>query len=146
MAIDRQGNGLAVLRILIGVFFLCQGLGKLRWFLDTSILSSQLAAWHRDVAAGTISAQYLERFAMPYAGLFARLVPAAEIISGIALVLGFRTSLSAMMAFVMVVNFHVAGGTIFHYAFLTNPYGLPVLGGTLALALGGVRLPLSLRG
>jgi uncharacterized membrane protein YphA (DoxX/SURF4 family) len=73
-------------------------------------------------------------------------VPLGEIASGIGLVLGFGTSLFALLAFFMVANFHIAGGTIFHYAFLTNPYGLPVLGGTLALALGGVRLPLSLRG
>jgi hypothetical protein len=66
--------------------------------------------------------------------------------SGVGLILGFRTSLFALLAFFMVANFHIAGGTIFHYGFLTNPYGLPVLGGTLALALGGVRLPLSVRG
>jgi hypothetical protein len=33
---------------------------------------------------------------------------------------------------------------LFHYRYLTNGYGLPVLGGLLALALGGSRLPLSL--
>ena len=36
-------------------------------------------------------------------------------------------------------------GYIFKYSYLTNGYGLPVLGGTLALALGGARLPFSLR-
>ena len=52
----------------------------------------------------------------------------------------------ALVAVFFAFNFHVAAGTLFHYSFLTNAYGLPVLGGTLALALGGVRLPLSLRG
>lgn len=124
MALDRQGTGLTVLRILIGAFFLAQGLSKLRWFIDTSILAGQLAAWRHDAVAGTISAQYLERIALPYASLFARLVPIGEIASGIALVLGFRTSLFALLAFFMVANFHVAGGTIFHSAFLTNPVRL----------------------
>jgi len=45
----------------------------------------------------------------------------------------------------MLVNFYIASGAILTYGFLTNPYGLPVLGGTLALAIGGVRLPWSLR-
>ena len=47
------------------------------------------------------------------------------------------------MALLMVLNFHVASGAIFKYAFLTNGFGLPVMGGLLALALGGVGLPFS---
>ena len=45
MAIDRQGTGLTILRVAIGVFFIFEGLGKLRWFTDTSILAGQLAGW-----------------------------------------------------------------------------------------------------
>jgi len=44
-----------------------------------------------------------------------------------------------------VMNIHVASGMLFKFAFLTNGYGLPVVGSTLGLALGGIRLPLSLR-
>ena len=36
-------------------------------------------------------------------------------------------------------------GALFQLAFLTNGYGLPVVGPTLGLALGGIRLPFSLR-
>jgi hypothetical protein len=39
----------------------------------------------------------------------------------------------------MALNFHVASGALFQYSFLTNGYGLPVLGSTLALALAGSR-------
>jgi hypothetical protein len=39
----------------------------------------------------------------------------------------------------------VASGVIFRYSYLTNGYGLPVLGGTLALAIGGIRLRWSVR-
>jgi hypothetical protein len=42
-----------------------------------------------------------------------------------------------------VLNFHFASGELFRYEFLTNAYGLPVLGGLVALALGGGRLPWS---
>ena len=48
MAIDRQGTGLTVLRICIGVFFIFEGLGKIRWFADTSLLAGQL----RELDAG----------------------------------------------------------------------------------------------
>jgi hypothetical protein len=41
----------------------------------------------------------------------------------------------------MVLNIHVASGALFTYGFLTNGYGLPVLGSTLGLAVGGGRLP-----
>ncbi len=59
------------------------------------------------------------------------------------MIVGFWTAFVAFLAFVMVVNFHIASGVIFRYGFLTSGYGLPMLGGTLAL--GGVRLPWSIR-
>ena len=145
MAIDRQGTGLTLLRILLGVFFLFQGLNNLPWVLNPSLLSDQLAGWEHSVRPGSFSAQYLQRAAIPFAGVLARLVPVGQITAGLAMIAGFWTPLFAFIAFVMIVNFYIASGAIFTFGFLTNPYGLPVLGGTLALAIGGVRLPLSLR-
>jgi uncharacterized membrane protein YphA (DoxX/SURF4 family) len=92
-----------------------------------------------------VSAIYLERIAIPGIPLFARLVPLGEISSGVALLLGLWTPVFALIAFFMVLNFQVASGMIFTYAFLTNGYCLPVLGSTLGLAIGGVRLPWSVR-
>ena len=146
MAIDRQGTGLTILRVAIGVFFIFEGLGKLRWFTDTSILASQLAGWSGTVASNSTSAWYLQHVALPGARVFARLVPLGELASGLALVLGFWTPLFAFIAFFMALNFQFASGALFKYSFLTSGYGLPVLGSTLALALGGVRLPWSMRG
>lgn len=145
MAIDRQGTGLAILRILIGVFFVFEGVGKLRWFTDTSILSGRLAEWSQAAASGSASAWYLSRIAVPGLSIFARLVPLGEICGGLALVIGMWTPLVAFLAFFMVLNIHIASGALFTYSFLTNGYGLPVLGSTLALAIGGVRLRWSVR-
>jgi uncharacterized membrane protein YphA (DoxX/SURF4 family) len=145
MAIDRQGTGLAVLRICIGAFFIFEGLGKIRWFVDSSILAGQLAGWHGTLAAGSISARYIERLAMPGVAYFARLVPLGELSCGVALVAGIWTPVAAFVAFVMALNFQVASGAVFRYSFLSSGYGLPVLGSTLALVLGGVRLPWSVR-
>ena len=145
MAIDRQGTGLAILRIMIGVFFVFEGVGKLRWFTDTSILAARFAEWSQAAAGGSISAWYLSHIAIPGTAIFARLVPLGEICGGLALVLGVWTPVVAFLAFFMVLNIHTASGALFKYSFLTNGYGLPVLGSTLALAIGGVRLRWSLR-
>ena len=145
MAIDRQGTGLTIVRIALGVFFLFEGLNKYRWLLDSSILAGRFSHWLADAAAGSASRWYLEHVAIPGTAVFARLVPLGEIAAGVALITGVWTSVAAFLAFVMVLNIHVASGALFTYAMLTNGYGLPVLGSTLGLAFGGVRLPLSLR-
>ena len=146
MAIDRQGTGLALLRICIGIFFIFEGIGKIRWFTDTSLLAGQLAGWAQSVPAGSWSHAYLERIALPHSAVFARLVPLGEITSGIAMIAGVWTPLFALVAFFMALNFQFASGALFKYSILTSGYGLPVLGSTLALAVGGVRLPWSIGG
>lgn len=145
MAFDRQGYGLTFARILIGAFFFFEGIGKFRWFADSSILARQLAGWLQTAPAGSATQWYLLHVCIPGESLFARLVPLGEIGVGLALVLGVWTPLAALLGFALALNFHVASGAIFGYGFLTNAYGLPVLGSTLALVIGGVRLPWSLR-
>ena len=98
MAIDRQGTGLAVLRICIGVFFLFEALGKLRWFTDSSILAGMLAAWHGELRAG------VDQRPLPRARRDPRrrhLCPAGslgEFTCGLALVVGFWTPIVAFVA------------------------------------------------
>jgi uncharacterized membrane protein YphA (DoxX/SURF4 family) len=146
MAIDRQGTGLAILRVFIGVFFLFEGIGKYRWFMNTSLLAGQLSGWMQAASPGSMQHQYLDRLAIPYTMIFARLVPLGEILSGLALILGFWTPIVAFVAFFMALNFAFASGALFKFSFLSSGYGLPVLGSTLALVFGGIRLPLSFRG
>jgi thiosulfate dehydrogenase (quinone) large subunit len=145
MAIDRQGFGLTILRVCIGVFFFFEGIGKIRWFANSSLLAGQFAGWAHAAAPGSISAWYLERIATPGLAVFARLVPLGEICVGAALVVGFWTPVAAFLAFFMALNFQIASGAIVQSSFLTSGYGLPVLGATLALAIGGVRLRWSVR-
>ena len=146
MAIDRQGSGLALLRILIGIFFLFEGIGKIGWLTDASLLAGQLAGWAQAVPSASWSHLYLERVAIPYATMFARLVPLGEMTTGLALIAGLWTPLFAFVGFFMALNFQFASGALFKYSILTSGYALPVLGATLALAVGGVRLPWSIRG
>jgi uncharacterized membrane protein YphA (DoxX/SURF4 family) len=137
MAVDRNTTGVAILRICIGVFFIFEGLGKIRWFTDPSVLASQFAAWSQSAPSGTIAHWYLQRVAIPGVTIFARLVPLGEMVSGLAMVLGFWTPLFAFVAFFMALNFQIASGALFKYSFLTSGYGLPVLGSTLALVFAG---------
>jgi uncharacterized membrane protein YphA (DoxX/SURF4 family) len=145
MTVDRHAAGLTVLRIAVGVLLLLLGLGKIRWFTDASILGRQFAEWTKAAAPGSLAARYLQNVAAPHTALFARLVPLGEVTCGLALILGVWTWLFALVELFMVLNIHVADGMLFHYAFLTNGYGLPVVGALLALVIGGVRLPLSVR-
>jgi uncharacterized membrane protein YphA (DoxX/SURF4 family) len=139
MAIDGRATGLTVLRICIGIFFIFEGIGKLGWFTDTSLLADQLRNWSHAVSPSSLSHMYLVLVAIPGVRIFARLVPLGEIVSGVALVAGFWTPLFALVAFFMALNFQFASGALFKYSFLTSGYGLPVLGSTLALALSGLR-------
>jgi uncharacterized membrane protein YphA (DoxX/SURF4 family) len=132
---DRRA--LTVLRISIGVFFFFEGLGKVAWFGDPSILRGQLAGWLASAPPGSVSHAYLERFAIPGVAAFARLVPLGEIASGVAITLGIWPRAFALVAFLMALNFHIASGALFKYSFLTNGFGLPVLGSTLAVAFAG---------
>jgi uncharacterized membrane protein YphA (DoxX/SURF4 family) len=126
---------------MLGAFLVFNGIDKLSWFLDSSILAGRLDGWL--ASAAPASRWYLETVAMPGVPLFARVVPIAELAAGAALIVGFWTRLAAFMALAMVVNFHLARGLFFSGEFLTDGVGFPVLGALLALTIVGTRLPFS---
>jgi len=137
------GAGMRVLSIALGVFVLFMGIGKIGWITDSAPLTALLGQW-RDAAPPMVR-WYLETLAIPGAPVFARLVTIGELTIGVALILGVQVRVAAAVMFVMVLNFHFASDLIFKYAYLTNPYGLPVLGGLCALALHQGRLPFSVQ-
>ena len=134
--------GLRVLSLFMGVFLISMGFGKLGWFTDSSFLVAELRGWWGNAPA--LSRWYIDTVAMPGVPLFARLVPFGELASGAALVAGFRVRVAAGVALLMVLNFHFAMGVMFQWAYLTNGFGLPVVGSLAALALGTRRLPFSI--
>ena len=136
-------NGaLRIVSVALGVFLIFMGLDKIDWLMDSGFLMGRLQEW-RD-SARPLPRWYLDNVALPGAPVFARLVPIAELSTGSALVLGMKVRLAAAVALLMVLNFHFASDIILRYDYLINAYGLPILGGLLALAVGGARLPLSL--
>jgi uncharacterized membrane protein YphA (DoxX/SURF4 family) len=135
------GGALRILSVALGMFLIFMGLDKIEWLTDSGILLGRLQEW-RDVAR-PLARWYLEVVAIPGAPIFARLVVLAELAAGSALVLGIKVRLAATLALLMVINFHFASDVMLRYDYLINAYGLPILGGLLALAVGGARLPFS---
>jgi YVTN family beta-propeller protein len=135
-SVNKSEAGLLALRILLGTFFLFEGLDKAAWVTNPSLLvTNSLQDWAR--TGVPISRWYVETICIPGAPVFARLVFLGEVATGVALILGLWTRLAAAVAFVMVLNIHFAHSTIFRFGFLSQGDGLPVLGGLLALAIGG---------
>lgn len=132
--------GLRTLSLLLGMFILFMGISKIGWLTDSSVLASRFQEWHD--AGPPATRWYIETIAMPGMPIFARLVPLAELAAGTAMIIGFWTRLAALLAMFMILNFHFASDLLFHYEYLTNAYGLPVLSGLLALVIGGKNLPL----
>jgi uncharacterized membrane protein YphA (DoxX/SURF4 family) len=133
---------LRVLSIALGTFMLFMGIDKLDWLSDSGFLRGRLEEW-RDMARPLVR-WYLETIAIPGAPVFARVVPLAELSTATALLLGIWVRRAAGLAMLMVINFHFAADIMFRYDYLINAYGLPILGGLAALALGGKGLPWSL--
>ena len=134
--------GLRIMAAMIGVFFLGMCSSKIAWLTDSNIL---LQKFHMIFLpkAPPIVRWYLETVCIPGAPLFARLVPLGECATGLALISGFWTRMAAAAAFLMVLNFHFATSAFWSIDFLRDGTGFPLLGGLLALAITGSRLPFS---
>ena len=138
---DSNTAGLRALSLMLGVFILFMGIDKIAWLMNDGILTGRFYEWLETAPPAT--RWYLERVAIPGAPVFARLVPLAELAAGTALICGFRVRLTAALMLLMVLNFHFASDLLFHYSYLINAYGLPVLSGLTALAISRARLPFS---
>ncbi len=137
--------GLRLLAIMLGVVFIGMSSSKVPWLTDSSILLNKFQIIFLPKAPPIVR-WYLETICIPGTPLFARLVPLGELATGLALILGFWTRMAAIVAFLMVLNFHFATSAFWSIDFLRDGTGLPVLGGLLALAINGKRLPFSVSG
>ena len=130
------GRALVVLRVALGIFMIAKGLDKLAWFVHPEILAVKLNAF---LVKATPANRWWVTLLIPGVAVFARLVPFGELASGATLILGRFTRLAAILAFLMILNFHLATGALFRPDFLSDGQAFPVLGGLLAIALAGRR-------
>jgi uncharacterized membrane protein YphA (DoxX/SURF4 family) len=131
-----------IIRVCAGTFVFFFGLEKASWLLDSTTLQTQLSAWL--TGAAPVSRWYLERL-VPGAPIFARIVPLGSMLGGLALALGFWTRMAAALCLVMILSLQLAASSMFRYAYLSDPSGLPLLGALLGLLIGGGKLPFSVR-
>jgi thiosulfate dehydrogenase [quinone] large subunit len=102
----------ALLRILLGLFFMRTGFEKLGNF-DGKALTATLTSWIN--GGGQIPpdpnlwyVNFLKGIVIPHASLFAGLVTYGEILVGIALVLGLATSIVALIGAFLNANYYFA--------------------------------------
>ena len=142
---DSRNTAIALrlLSIVMGGLMLLMGLDKIAWFTDGgALLSGGLYEWVE--VARPAPRWYLENVAIPGVRAFSVLVPLGELTTGTALILGFRLRVAALVAMLMVLNFHFASDILFRTSYLINGYGPPIIGALLALVIGGKGLPASL--
>ncbi len=135
--------GLVAARLALGVFFLFEGWDKLPWVLHPDMLASILSRWAAE--GSSLSRWYVHTLCLPGVPVFARLIFFGEVAAGLALIFGLWTRTTAIILILLVLNIHLAHNTLLQYSFLSKGDGLPVLGGLMALAIGGAKLPLSIR-
>jgi uncharacterized membrane protein YphA (DoxX/SURF4 family) len=75
--------------------------------------------------------------------VFARLSLIGELGGGIALIVGFQARTVAILAALMVLNYHLATGGLVNFEFLSEANGLVTVAALLTLAIGGGNLPWS---
>ena len=135
--------GLRLLAVCVGLFLLGMALNKIAWIIDSNLLLERFQRWAPNARPWV--KWYLETVCIPGAPVFARLVPLGEFSAAVALIVGFWPRLAAALALFMVLNFHFATQSFWAWEFLRDGTGPPVIGALLALAIGGSRLPWSLR-
>jgi uncharacterized membrane protein YphA (DoxX/SURF4 family) len=143
--VENRSHAAIALRLLsigIGIFFVAMSAQKGPWLFESDVLSTRLQASVPEAAP--LARWYLETVAIPGAAILQRIVPIAELFAGIALILGIRTRAASALAMIMVLNFHVATGTLFTWDILKEGSGPPLVAGLLALTIAGQELPFAL--
>jgi len=129
-----------ILRLAIGGLFLSIGLQKYHegWLSNPEPLKQSLSNFHQRAAGPQLT--YLDAVAIPYAGLWSKLMTIGETAVGLSLLLGLLTRLSSLAGILMVLNFHAATGNLFSLNFFSSPWaGLPVAGLLVVLLARGGR-------
>ncbi len=110
-----------LLRLVTGALFLYFGWGKYQdgWFQNTAPLAGSLAGYQQHAAGW--HARYLSYVAVPYAGLWSKLIVAGELGIGCSLLLGLLVRLSTFLGMVMLLNIYAANGNLFSWAFFGSP-------------------------
>lgn len=126
---------LVLLRVIIGALFLSITIDKYHegWLTTADPLRTSLTEYRE--SATSVQAVYLDNVAIPYAGVWARLILLGEGFLAVSLILGLLVRFSTVMGILMILNFHAANGNMFAWKFFGTPWGGLLLTGLFILLL-----------
>jgi thiosulfate dehydrogenase [quinone] large subunit len=124
-----------ILRIAVAALFISIGLDKYNegWLTTSEHVRSSLDKYHQESAGPQRT--YLEAVAIPYAGIWSKLIVAGEILLGVSLLLGILVRGSTALGVFMVLNLHAANGNLFSLNFFSSPWAATLVAGLLLLML-----------
>jgi uncharacterized membrane protein YphA (DoxX/SURF4 family) len=122
-----------LLRLAIGGLFLSLGLDKYHegWLNNAEPLTESLVNYHQHAAGPQLI--YLDHVAIPYTGVWAKLMTIGELGVAASLLLGLLVRFSSFIGIVMVLNFHAATGNLFSLNFFGSPWAALLVAGLLLL-------------
>lgn len=124
-----------ILRLAIGVLFLNIAAEKYTagWLTNAEPLRQSLVNYRQQ--AGGVRLFYLEHVALPYAGIWAKLMTVGEACVAISLIIGLLVRLASSVAMFMVLNFHAANGNLLGLDFFASPWAALLITGFLIMFL-----------
>ena len=124
-----------ILRLAIAGLFLSLGIDKYHegWLTNSEHLRESLNNYHNNASNAQLA--YLNYVAIPYAGVWSKLIVAGELLLGVSLLLGLLVRCSTALGILMVLNFHAANGNLFLMSFFSSPWAALLLAGLLVVLL-----------
>jgi len=109
-----------LIRLALGGLFLSLGWGKIHegWLTNSQPLLESLNGYREH--AMEFQLKYLDMVAIPYAGIWSKLIATGETAIGISLLLGLLVRVSTLMGIFMVLNFYTANGSLFSLRFFES--------------------------
>ncbi|HTX19791.1 MAG TPA: DoxX family membrane protein [Bacteroidota bacterium] len=126
-----QQRWIAFLRIVVGLFFVGQGINKLDWYPSSEFLKTSLDRYAQN--APPLTVWYQNHVAYPGIEVWTRMIPTGEMLIGIALVLGLLTLPTLIIALALVINYHLANGALFSNHLISDPFGLLLIANLIVL-------------
>ena len=124
-----------ILRLALAGLFLHLGMDKFHegWLQNPEHLKESLSAFQQKATGYQLT--YMEKVAIPYAGLWSRLIVIGECALGVSLLIGMLVRFSSAVGILMVLNFHAATGNLFTLNFFGSPSAALLVAGLLVTFL-----------
>ena len=124
-----------IMRLAIAGLFFSISLEKYHegWLTSSEHLLESLNGYHKE-ATGT-QLTYLNTVAVPYVGLWTKLITIGELSLAVSLFTGLLVRFSAAAGIFMILNFHAANGNLFSLHFFGTPWGALLIAGLFVMLL-----------